>query len=765
MYTNTTRMTGLSGLDTDTLVKQLMAAESIKYNALKKQNTILEWKQEAYRATAKVLSDFQTSFLDLTSSKSLRLTSSFGGFASTVKNALGADSTKIGVATSSNSKEGTYTFEVTSLATKSKFTGFDGAVTQAGNIVSSKNLRDDPGFLSTLEAGDTIKFSLDGTTKTVTITEDFLGSGADNFATKLNDALNAAYKKSIFNVRIGTSAEGGKLSIGVTEKGHDFKIYQGSGDGLTSTAKNTITYPPAIATFSFDVAKTLQDGTPSGPVTINVNFDGSEDNQVKVLARINEAIQAEASGAFAHLKAINQDGKIAFKSEEEPSTFKITAPTSGGDLLQEMGFDRAEITLKKGSTIETLGFSDGDDSTKTFLSKTVGEINPSIFGVPGNTNTNTTFDFDGKSLLINKTDTMQEVMDKINNTSLADVEIKFDSLNYRFTMEAKQEGQANGFLDAGIDDKLKLLFGFVDDTASGFTSFEAAEDAVLTINGVTTTRDSNKFTIDGIGITLKEKTEIGETLTIEVKKDNSKGVDLVKEFVAEYNKLVDHLKTQYETSRPKSGQYAHYDPLTDDEKANMSDKQIELWEEKAKSGLLYRDSLIEKVLSDLRMTMFQKVDVGDGKTLSLQQIGITTGDYTNGGKLIIDENKLKTAFDQRGNDIVTMFTKTSSDKKVKGITSTQLGIGEKVNNVLNAAVGTVDGKDGTFRARAGILGTYSANHNNLTDQIKRQSTKIDDMLTYLIKKEDSYYNMFAKLESAMMQADSQMQYITAQLGM
>ena len=80
-------------------------------------------------------------------------------------------------------------------------------------------------------------------------------------------------------------------------------------------------------------------------------------------------------------------------------------------------------------------------------------------------------------------------------------------------------------------------------------------------------------------------------------------------------------------------------PLTDEQREKMSDKEIEKWEEKAQIGLLRNDRTLNSILSSMRGAMSAGTDEGD----YLFQIGITTGEWKQGGKLVIDEEKLRKA--------------------------------------------------------------------------------------------------------------------------
>ncbi|MCQ5092379.1 flagellar filament capping protein FliD, partial [Slackia exigua] len=73
--------------------------------------------------------------------------------------------------------------------------------------------------------------------------------------------------------------------------------------------------------------------------------------------------------------------------------------------------------------------------------------------------------------------------------------------------------------------------------------------------------------------------------------------------------------------------------MTDEQKDKMSERQIELWEEKAKEGLLHRDSAVDSFLSQMRLALYTKPA---GAKLALYDIGIETTKWEDKGQLKMD---------------------------------------------------------------------------------------------------------------------------------
>jgi flagellar hook-associated protein 2 len=390
--------------------------------------------------------------------------------------------------------------------------------------------------------------------------------------------------------------------------------------------------------------------------------------------------------------------------------------------------------------------------------------------------------------------TVSEMMSKINESG-AGVSLSYDKAAQAFTLESSKTGQVNAIRfgeNGGIggdditstnvdsDNTLEFLseglglFSFRQaDETSGSISYPAgsiirdqkniAQDAIYTYNGVTTSRESNTVTItDGISLTFSELTIDGEDndapedyATITVSQNTDKALENIKKFVEAYNTLIADINGRVNTARPKSDKYTYYEPLLDEEKEEMSESQIEKWETKAKTGILHRDSILSDITRQMRTWLYEPVVLEDGRKISMYEIGITTSSNTkDAGKLIIDEDKLKKAIAERGNDIVQLFTKGSSntDKNEK---MKEEGLVERLLDITNKNLSS----GGPIALKAGVKDTWTETNNSLYKELTANSQKIDDMIEKLTKKEEYYYSMFARMEQAMGQANSQASYL------
>src|SRR5690606_30389919 len=109
--------------------------------------------------------------------------------------------------------------------------------------------------------------------------------------------------------------------------------------------------------------------------------------------------------------------------------------------------------------------------------------------------------------------------------------------------------------------------------------------------------------------------------------------------------------------------YRDYPPLTAEQKKEMDKSDIELWEEKAKSGLLRNDSIIQSTMLSVRQSLYELSAGIEGSFKLITDIGISTEKYSRGsagGKLVIDEQKLRQAIADDPEGVMELLFKESN---------------------------------------------------------------------------------------------------------
>lgn len=288
---------------------------------------------------------------------------------------------------------------------------------------------------------------------------------------------------------------------------------------------------------------------------------------------------------------------------------------------------------------------------------------------------------------------------------------------------------------------------------------QAGQDAEFTYNGLRTKRDSNTFELDGFEMTLKEVTAPldnagnvepgGRTITFTSKADTDQIVDGIKSFVDEYNKMIEGLNGQIREQK-----YRSYHPLSAEEKSEMKEKEIELWEEKAKSGTLRNDMTVTNMLSSMRESLMRPFGADSaGKNGDvLSSIGITTSkDYLAHGKLEIDEEKLRKALQEDPKKVEEMFISRGDKDDInnQGFAVRLRGVADKTRTALADKAGTAGAANETF--------TLGRNMKDMNSQIERFQARLQ-------KTEDRLWRQFTAMEQAMNRANAQAAQLMNGLG-
>src|SRR5699024_3372130 len=250
-------------------------------------------------------------------------------------------------------------------------------------------------------------------------------------------------------------------------------------------------------------------------------------------------------------------------------------------------------------------------------------------------------------------DTIGDILKKINDDKDNNVRAFIDEQSGKVIMEATRTGQYN-------EDGPEIEFDndpfFIE--ILGMKEEVKAQDAEFTYNnGLTLTSKDNSYTLNGITYSFHDT----GTSTLTVDNDTEAAFDSIMAFVDKYNEVVDIMN-----SSQREEKHRDFPPLTEAQKKEMTEKEIELWEEKAKSGLLRGDSTITNGLFSMRNSWYSKVETG-GEITSLTQIGIETSSaYLDGGKLIVDEDKLRAALREDPDGVQKLFS-NNEEKDSRGL--------------------------------------------------------------------------------------------------
>lgn len=301
-------------------------------------------------------------------------------------------------------------------------------------------------------------------------------------------------------------------------------------------------------------------------------------------------------------------------------------------------------------------------------------------------------------------------------------------------------------VDADGSNTMNALFGseFLHKEPGTLFSYTAGQNAILEVNGSEIERNTNTFELDGITMELTATTAAGDPpINLTTSKDTDKIVEGLKSFVDDYNALIEELNKQVNAE----ASYQKYAPLTDAQKKEMSERDIENWEKKAKEGLLRNDSNISKFLMDMRSVMYKTVESAG---LALYDIGIeSSSNYRDNGKLVLDENKLKSALTTNLDGIEKLFTDKDN------------GIAVQLQNTLKAAANPSSGSPGSLVRYAGTKDVMVTS-NTLYNEMKGIKETLSKLNTKYSTERTRYWKQFTQMEQAISKMNSQSSWLTQQ---
>ena len=618
--------------------------------------------------------------------------------------------------------------------------------------------------------GKSLTFSYNGTTKSVKIPGE-------------NELRNAAWDVNAY------SAYKDKLS------GPAQAIYQAKYDEIIASGGKEI-----------DAHKEAYEAVKSDTAILSSDTEAAEKagkNQAMIDA-IADSLEKQLQTAFGkgRIEVSGEGGKLSFTT-----------------MIPGQGVDKSSILTLTGGDSSLVG-KDGalnvrtGESTRLDLNAKIGQ---SGIDFEGGASTGT-FKINGETFTINSNTTLKSLMDDINKRT--DITVSYQEAADKFTLTSKDNGASgsitfdftkeDGTVDAESRALAEKIFGidFTEHKATndageevdvfktkdkdGNTVYEDAEgnqytqdlvqdgdtsysvqgkDAIVSVRYagsddiVELHRDSNTFTVDGLTIGVKGtfgeyntngKLVVDEDEAVEISADVDvdKLMDTIKSFVADYNEIVDMVNTELTTKHEKD-----YTPLSSEQKSELSDDEIEKWEAKAKSGLLYGDSDLRSLSMDLRT-------VATSYVWQLEQVGINvSSSYTDNGKLSIDETKLRSALEADPEKVQNLFTATAGEDADGN--PVYNGVATNLKSVMDKYVKTLGSQEtkGILIRKAGSKSSaLSMTNNTYYDQLQSIEKLIDSLNDRLKTERDRYVKQFTSLETLISQMNSQSSYLSSMSG-
>jgi len=415
-------------------------------------------------------------------------------------------------------------------------------------------------------------------------------------------------------------------------------------------------------------------------------------------------INTRLNSLFEKIKALqNQDtflSKIATSSNEDYVTMSPSKNAASGIYRISVGQLATNTNIIGGKVLQ------------------VGQTTTDQLGLKGSF---TMANEEGKEVMVevNETDSLRDIVNKINKSLYfenedskgEDIGIKASIIDGRIVLTDEKSGNRNISLIDGGEGLLSDLV--LDENNRKVTEGQQAQ---FTINGVQVESDTNSVTdvLDGVTINLNKTHEEGQYDTVTIGIDEEKAVKALKEFVDQYNSTMNFIEDKLKAGDPNSP---------------------------GSRGPLAGDSSLMRLQSSLRQMVTSSLGGLDTKITDISQLGVKTQDRF--GQLTFDENKFKQALRENREDVMNFFFSKTEDNKEVGFVS-------RVNNYI----------DGFISKSDGIIKSKTESYDRTIRDINRQIDRFNERIE---RREAYYYRVFAELDTAMMQAESQMSWLYSQL--
>ena len=478
----------------------------------------------------------------------------------------------------------------------------------------------------------------------------------------------------------------------------------------------------------------------------------SKTKPMTATSSLSDAVTATANanaGVMSHTVEVTQVASNAYlmtTSGQKVARTNTAAPTSVA--LKDVAFAGGTMPAGMTSTDTALSFklSNGTGTTEIkFTAEEVFTKNLTLNDLATRINNARFIGSDGKKSALNITASYDAVSDafSIVNTQ--------SGTNNKVSL-SMDTGASSATYTTALLNNLKLgqvsggtISAPLSFTISGTTAkLEAAgTNASVKVDGRTYTNlQDNKLQVNGVTYTFKKATPVGTPAQVTIAQDQDKLVENVKKFVEDYNKLLDDLHGRYNNNK-----YPDYGVLTKEQEAGMSREQVDKWNERAKSGLLYRDGYLRSIISDMRDAVTNRVGSAPGRYNNLAAIGITSKDQS--GHLKLDENKLRTAIAAEPDAVNQIFSHTDDDDNY-GDNGVATRLAERLGKRMES-----------LKSHAGITADKS-DRSELGKLIQEYEKQMSDFKKLMSSFENQLYKKYNAMEEAISRLSTQFGFFSRQ---
>lgn len=585
---------------------------------------------------------------------------------------------------------------------------------------------------------------------------------AENYTKVLNDSLSKAFKGKVTVENKGTDGEL-KLRFNVQE-GSDLIINTDVGETL-GIGRSATSYMNTSKTLEDLLGKDKLEGlTPAkdknGKELVDDKGNKLYEFKINDVVIGNYSKDTKLSDIMSDINS-NKEAGVKVSYSQTTKNFTFTAKETGADSeikinggLAEAMFGSTEVPDNSGGSFaESYGvkwLQDGESAKFTFSIPEVGSHEFSI----------------------TKDTSIEDVVNKLNK-SLIGQNHSFSYNKFTGQIEAKDR-ESGAKLELKITDMYDDEVSF-DESKAPAINYTPGRDAefTVTVNGETINmkRASNSVNIDGLTINMHDtfdgsvdkegKPSVDSagkptnSVTFKTSTDSDKIVEAIKTMIEDYNTMMTEIKAAYSTMpyQKSNGSFANYEPLTEDDRAGMSESAIERYEEKAKQGILFGDRTLSTLYDKMRNIFSPAGEDG----AFLRAMGISTSFSISDGTqaVTLDEDKLRAMLDSDPDRVAEVFTKTSGTGGVMQNLKTQLD---------NYAKTTGEPKGILIQQAGSPLSSLSLMNNSWQKQIDNYNTQIEKWQDKLSSQVDRYTQQFSRLEQLINQMNSQSSTLAGLMG-
>lgn len=785
-YGNANAVTGLaSGMDTEGMIEQAVSGFQKKIETLQQRQTLLQWKQAEMRSLITMLNGLNSSYTSYTSKTNLFSPSFFTG--AMTYGVTGKYADKISAV--GGSKSSISINSVAQLATAATYRVNAGDVFKGLESGTGEKINwDDVGdFTRSYYADKKITVTLDGVSKSIRVADLGKVDNIDDLKSRLQNEIDKAFGKN----RVTVADKDGALSFSAVNKGSMVKVVSdvtelGLGKGVSNYVDTLST--KLIDALGKDAFKRVNIHTTPGITENKVEVEKEDEEEVEGDGESEEPTytytytwNGKTYTADDDGNLVDEDGNAVYEDatlEINGAKITVSADTTVSTLISKINSSSAGVTATYSQLTNQLTFTakqtgsggrvefGGDLGDRFQPSTAPGTVNAaSLFGdVKWDANGEAKVYINGTdNFTLKKTDTMEDL---INNLGRYKNMIKYDSESGTYGL---YDSDGNSIDETKVsfsipDSNIKLnLTDMVGKLNSLGPVYTAGQDARLnvTVNGenMTLTRSTNTFDLDGMTVTLEDTFNVdedgnmidGEPVTFTGKVDTESIVSAIKSFVEDYNSIMKAVREAYTTQPLEKSSSSHekYKPLTESDKEGLSDKTIEEYEAKAKTGLLYMDSDLSRLYSELSGILTSNRG-------ALAEIGISV-EYDSNSRsnfLKVDEDKLSAALEGGADKVAEVF-------------SGENGLMSKVQTTVNKYASTSIGSFGILVAKAGATESaisQRADNNTYQKQLEDLENQIDKLKSKLSTKVDYYTRQFSLLEQLMSNYNNQSSMLMSMMG-